>query len=412
MSDPTQRSAFIAVGIRLMADDNDTALPDPATDFIGIELDGITRGSPFTTEQSNEATGSLVSGAAQVIGQAASFAFTSRIRGAGPGVVYTSTVKPPLHAALSACGKRAQFQAAVAAAALTAGSATSATLANGAPATAGALVGMPLILSGGTANNGRLPMVTGYSAGRVATLSETFDTPLTTGESAAIPANWTYSGTTPADATAKATDQPLAVIAFYRDGVLFKYTHCRGVVNLNGRSARPGFAAFSFAGIFAGKTDAAVPSLAALKQHAPPNLARGTDASNVAIFNRKPVSISTWSFNDGANVTSSEDPNTNIGFGAGEIGQRTPVLTIDPLATLVANRDVLAQISTGALVPASFRYGTQAGNRWALTIPVAQVTGESDTQRDNLVGEQITAQAISQGKDAYLRDTDSILCFY
>lgn len=410
MADVTQRSAFIAVGIRLMADENDTALPDPATDFIGIELDGITRGSPFTQEQSNEATGSMVAGAAQVIGQAATFAFRSRIRGAGAGVTYTSTVKPPLHAALSACGKRAQFQAAVAAAAITAGSATSATLASSFPATAGALVGMPLLLTSG-ANSGRAPLITSYTAGRVASLSENFDTALTT-EAAAIPANWTYSGTSPADATAKATDQPMAVIAFYRDGVLFKYTHCRGVVNLDGRAARPGFAAFNFTGIFAGKTDAAMPSLAALKQHAPPNLAKGTDASSVAIMNRKPLSLSTWSFNDGANVTSSEDPNTTIGFGAGEIGQRTPVLTVDPLATLVANRDVLSQISTGAVVPASFRYGTQAGNRWALTIPSAQITGESDTQRDNLVGEQITAQAISQGKDAYLRDTDSTICFY
>ncbi|WP_010545215.1 hypothetical protein [Sphingomonas elodea] len=410
MGDVTQRSAFIAVGIRLMADENDTALPDPSTDFIGIELDGITRGSPFTQEQSNEATGSMVSGAAQVIGQAATFAFRSRIRGAGAGVTYTSTVKPPLHAALSACGKRAQFQAAVAAAAITAGTATSATLATSFPATAGALVGMPLLFTSG-ANSGRSPLITGYTAGRLATLSETFDTPLTT-EAAAIPANWTYSGTSPADATAKATDQPMAVIAFYRDGVLFKYTHCRGVVNLDGRAARPGFAAFNFTGIFAGKSDAAMPSLAALKQHAAPNLAKGTDASSVAIMNRKPLSLSTWSFNDGANVTSSEDPNTAIGFGAGEIGQRTPVLTVDPLATLVATRDVLAQIAAGAVVPASFRYGTQAGNRWALTIPAAQVTGESDTQRDNLVGEQITAQAISLGKDAYARDTDSILTFY
>ncbi|NLS25708.1 hypothetical protein S2M10_06780 [Sphingomonas sp. S2M10] len=410
MSDPTQRSAFIAVGIRLMADDNDTALPDPATDFIVIELDGITRGSPFTTEQSNEATGSLVSGAAQVIGQAATFAFRARLRGAGPGVTYTSTVKPPLHAALSACGKRAQFQAAVAAAAITAGSATSATLATSFPATAGALVGMPLLFSSG-ANSGRIPLITGYTAGRVATLSENFDTALTT-EQAAIPANWTYAGTSPADAAAKATDQPMAVIAFYRDGVLFKYTHCRGVLNLEGRSARPGIGGFNFSGIFAGKSDAAMPSLAALKQHAPPNLARGTDSSNVVLFNRKPLAISTWSLNDGASVTSSEDPNTTVGFGAGEIGQRTPVLTVDPLATLVANRDVLAQIASGALVPASFRYGTQAGNRWALTTPIAQAAGEGDTQRENLVGEQITAQAISQGKDAYGRDTDSILCFY
>ena len=44
-----------------------------------------------------------------------------------------------------------------------------------------------------------MPLITDYTAGRVATLSDQFGTPLSSSNSAAIPANWTYAGTTPAD---------------------------------------------------------------------------------------------------------------------------------------------------------------------------------------------------------------------
>ena len=413
MSDPAQRGANVAVLIRIMTDDNDTAAPDPTTDAVPVEYSSINRNSPFTTEQSTEATGSLVGGAADVQGQAATFGFQSRIKGAGNGVVYTSSVKPPLHSALAACGMKPLFTAAIVAALATAGGATAVTLPASFPATARALMGMPLMIGAGV-GVGRVPFVIEYTAGRVATLTENFSTPLDATTSLALPANWTYAGTSPSDAASRLTDQPKAVIYLYRDGVLWKYTHCRGIVDLSGNAAKRGMAQFTFTGIFAGREDVAVPANLVVANHLAPTLVKGSGAgaSSVALLKRRELSLSTWSLTNGSQVTSPEDPNTPQGFGPGEIGGRVPVLTVDPLATLVANRDTITDIGTGTVMPGVLRHGMTQGNRWAVTMPQLQLTGESDTQRGDLVGEQITAQAQSIGKDATGRDTDRIISFY
>ena len=411
MADPTIRPANVAVLVRLMADENDVGAPDPTTDAIPVEIDSINRNSPFATEQSNEATGSLVSGAPMVVGQAATISFRSKMRGVSPGATYSPTVKPPLHAVLAACGMRPQFHAAIASAVATAGTGTSATLANGFPATLRGLVGLPLLITAGV-GAGRTPLVTDYSAARVAALAETFTPALDGTSSISLPAAWSYAGTSPSEASARATDHPMAVIWVYRDGQLWKYTHCRGVPTFNGSSAKPGFAAVSFSGIFAGKEDAAVPANVVVAGHLAPTLVRGNDGSSVALLNRKPLSLSTWSLDAGSQVTSSEDPNTNNGFGPGELSGRTPVLTVDPLATLNTNRNVIADIQAGNTYSGALRHGTQPGNRWSLTMPLLQPTGESDTARGELLGEQITLQARSLGKDAVGRDTDRIVAFY
>jgi hypothetical protein len=100
---------------------------------VPIEADSFTHNTPWTNEASNEATGTLVAGAPLIIGQAATFSFKSRIKGAGAGIDYTSAIKPPLHQLLQATGRRGQFTAAIAAAVATAGTTTSATLGTGFP---------------------------------------------------------------------------------------------------------------------------------------------------------------------------------------------------------------------------------------------------------------------------------------
>lgn len=413
MSDPAQRGANVAILIRLMTDDSDTAAPDPTTDSVPVEYSSISRNSPFSTEQSTEATGSLVGGAADVVGQAATLGFQSRIKGAGNGITYTSSVKPPLHSALAACGMKPLFTAAIVAALATAGSATSATLPASFPATVRALMGMPLLIGAGV-GSGRAPFVIEYTAGRLATLTETFNPALDATTSVALPANWTYAGTSPSTEAARLTDQPKAVIYLYRDGVLWKYTHCRGVVDLSGNAAKRGMAQFNFTGIFAGREDAAVPTNLVTANHLAPTLVKGSGAgaSSVALMKRRELSLSTWSLTNGSQVTSPEDPNTPQGFGPGEIGGRVPVLTVDPLATLVANRDTITDIGAGTTMSAVLRHGTVMGNRWAVTLPQVQLTGESDTQRGDLVGEQITGNAQKIGYDATGRDTDRIICFF
>lgn len=408
--DDTIRTANVAVLVKLETTPGVDANPDPTVDAIPVETDSITRNSPWTTEQSNEANGSYVAGNPMVVGQAASIGFRSRIKGAGAGATYSSTVKPPLHQALQACGMRGRFQAAIATALASAGGATSATLAAGFPGTDRSLIGMPLVISAGV-GVGATPLVAEYTAARVATLTDSFAPALDATSSIAIPANWTYAGTSPADATARATDHPTATVYIYRDGVLWKYVGCRGVLALDGKTARPGFAGFTFSGIFAGRVDAAVPTNLVVASHMAPVLVQGSGVSPAVLLNRKPIAISTWSLDAGSQASSPEDPNTNYGFGQGQLAGRTPMFKVDPLATQVATRDSIAEIGAGTEMTGALRHGSVAGNRWSLTLPRLQKTAEEDGTRDQFVSEQLTAQALSLGRDSATRDTDRILCF-
>lgn len=413
MADPTIRPANVAVLLKLQTADGSPATPDPTVDALPVEAGSVTYNSPWTQEQSNEATGSLVSGAPLVIGQAARIGFRSRIKGAGAGVAYSSTVKPPLHRALQACGMRGQFTPAITTQVATAGSATTATLGASFPATAMALVGMALAITAGT-GAGATPAVTGYTAGREATFADAFSPPLDPTSSFALPANWTYASTSPSDQASRLTDQPGATIWIYEDGTLYKFTDCRGVPTFDGASARPGFAAFAFTGIYAGRSDAAIPVNLTVAGHSAPVLVQGAAAgASLAVgVNRKPLAISRWSLEPGSDLEVPDDPNTPFGFAGGQIVDRTPLLKLDPLATLVANRDTISDIGNGTTMPAVLRHGSIAGNRWSLVAPLAQPVAADPGTRGKLRSEDMSLQLRSGGRDAVARDTDRILCFY
>lgn len=411
MADQLIRPANVAVLLKLETIEAVDAMPDPTVDGVPVEADSVTYNAPWTTEASTEATGSLVTGAPLIVGQAATVSFRSRIKGAGVGATYSSTIKPPLHQALQSCGWRGQFQAAIATALATAGSTTSATLAAAFPAITRALVGMPLIVTAGL-GVGATPLVVDYTSARVATFGDEFGTALDVTSSLALPANWTYASTSPSDADARATDQPSATIYIYEDGTLLKFVGCRGIVNLDGTNAHPGYGGLSFTGIYAGKTDAAVPTNLVVANHSAPVLVQGTSTSRALLVNRKPLAISRWSLDAGSQIENTEDPNTTYGFGSGQIVDRTPQLKIDPYATLVANRDTIADIGNGVTMSAVLRHGSQVGNRWSLTLPLAQPVDAAPGTRGKLRSEEMTLQARSLGRDAVTRDTDRILCFY
>jgi hypothetical protein len=410
MADPTIRPMNVAVLLKLEPVEGTDAAPDPALDALPVEADSVTFNNPWTTEAANEATGSLVAGSPLIIGQAATVSFKSRIKGAGVGAVYSATVKPPLHPAFQACGWRGQFTAAIAAAVATAGGVNTLTLAAGFPGTARALLGMMLLIGAGT-GAGAAPTVIEYAATRVATLSEGFTPPLDATTSVSLPANWTYASTSPLDAASRLTDQPSATIYIYIDGTLRKFVACRGVLGLDGKSARPGYGTFNFTGIYAGKVDAAMPTTLVIAGHTAPVLVQGTGKSPAMSMNGKPLAISTWSLDAGTQLEVPDDPNTPQGFGSGQIVDRMPMIKVDPLATLVANRDTVADIGNGVLMPVVFRHGAQAGNRWSLTVPRAQPVSNDPGARGKLMSEDVGLQCLTIGRDAVTRDTDRIIVF-
>ncbi|USI71617.1 hypothetical protein [Sphingomonas morindae] len=408
--DPTIRPANVAVLFKLQPDENTPVVPDPTADAIPVEADSISYNSPWTQEASNEATGSLVAGAPLIIGQAATFSFKSRIKGAGAGAVYSAIVKPPLHQAFQACGWKGLFSAAIAGAAATAGTATSVTLPAAFAGASRAVIGMLLAISAGT-GAGATPAVVEYTAARVATLGEAYNPALDATSVVGMPANWTYAQTSPSDQASRLTDQPAGTCYIYEDGTLLMFTACRGTLSLDGQNARPGYGTFSFTGIYQGKVDAPIPANLAIANHSAPTLVQGQASSLAAVLNRRALTISTWSLDPGSQIENVDDPNTPFGFGAGQIVDRVPVLKVDPLATLVANRNTIADIGNGVTMPAVLRHGSVAGNRWALIAPLAQPTAADPGTRGKLRSEQMSLQCRSLGKDAIGRDTDRILCF-
>ncbi len=411
MADPVIRPGNGLLLLALQSADDTYATPSALTDALPYEEDSIDFNGPFKTEQSNESNGSFAAGAPLVIGQPATFSFKARLKGAGLGATYTTAVKPPHHAALAACGWMPLFTAALAAAALTAGTANSATLGTGAAATAQAYRGMPLMLTGAPAA-GRCPLIVDYSAAKVATLAESYGAALSTSNQGAIPANWSYAPTSPVDAATRASMHPSATIAYYEDGVLHRWGNCRGTIDFEGSSARPGMATFSFTGVYLGRTDAAMPTNAVIPGHSAPLLVQGSAAGPAAQIAGKPLPISKWSLKNGGEIETPDDPNTTYGFGAGQITDRTQVLQVDPLMTQVAVRDTLAAIASYAQVPAALQFGATQGNRWSLLLPTSQPTDMTPGTRGKLRSETINYQALSPGRDSAGRDGDAILCFY
>ncbi len=407
----TIRPRNVAILVKMETTPGTDAVPT-AADAIPFEADGYSYNSPYQSEQSNEANGSLVAGAPLVSGRPAQVSIKVRVKGAGAGTVYSATVKPPHHVLFQACGKRGLFTASVSAAALTAGSVNSATLGTGFAGVAQSYVGMPLQLAGGT-SGGRIVHVSDYTAARVATLADVFAAALDTSVTAALVPNWTYAGTSPKDTAARATDNPAATIYIYEDGTLHKFVGCRGQISdCSGETAKPGFVTFQLTGIYAGAVDATMPTVT-VPQHSAPVLAMGAGGVNPAlVINRKELKVSTWQLNDGQQLSSPDDPNTPYGFGAAEIGGREPALVIDPLKTLKANRDPIAEIESGAIYPGVLRHGVTAGNRWSLTFPKLTISNLDYGTRDIYRKEDQTLRALNPGLDAASRDSEAVFCFY
>lgn len=382
-----------------------------AADAFPFEVDGYSYNAPFRAEASGEANGSLAAGAPLVVGQPAEVTIRVRLKGAGAGAVYAAGVKPPHHQLLEACGWRGLFKAAVAATALAAGTVSSATLAAPFTATAQDYRGLPLQLAGGT-SGGRLVHVSDYTAARVATLADLFGAALTIATTAALPANWSYAPTSPADAAARAVDHPSGTLYIYEDGSLRKFVGLRGRMELTGETARPGFATFTFSGIFAGRTDVARPS-DAVGQHLAPVWAMGTGGVTPAlVVNGKELTARTWSLTSGAQLETVDDPNTAQGFGAAEIAGRAHVLGLDPNEALVSVRDTVAEIEAGTRYAGVLRFGTVAGNRWSVVAPLLQPTDPAPGTRGIFRTEQLQLAAPNNGLDPVGRDSDTVLCFY
>lgn len=385
--------------------------PAAATDAFPFEIESLSIGSPFTTEQSGEATGNMVAGAPLVFGQAVPVGIRCRIKGAGAGVTYSASVKPPAHALLASCGWVGLFTDAVAATALSAGTTTTATLATPFAATAQLYRGQRLILAGG-APAGAHPVITNYTSGRVATLADIFAVALSTGSTGEIKPNWTYAMTSPISDAERTAQQPSATLYFNEDGINYKLLGFRGKLATSAQTARPGYFDIQGMAIWGGQADLDMPTGAVVASHAAPMLNMQTGISPAFAIDRKLLPISNFNYDPATQVDSYEDPNTINGFGAAQIGGREGVLTCDPLKTRLSVRNHLAALeANGGPFVGVARAGQVSGNRWAQSWPQLLPQSVEWATRGNARSENLAYRAMSPGRDSASRDGDSILCF-
>lgn len=407
----TIRSRFQALLFKIESTEGVDASPTGSADAIPFTAGSWSNGVATRIIDNPENTGTLAQGVPIIAGQAVPISFSFPVKGLGAGTTYSGSVKPPHDAVYSAAGMRGVFTSAVSTAVATAGTTTTATLGTGFGTTAQMYRGMPFAVSAGP-NSGESLLCTDYTAGKVATFGDLLGTAFTTSSSLALVANWTYAPTSPASPSARLTDHPSATVYIYMDGKLRRFTGVRGRVDFSATSSGAMIGTFTGTGTYVGESDASVPAQPNLAGQAAPIILQGSNPAEAFLINRRALPVSQFALQTNAVVETPDDPNSVNGFMPGIIGVRAPVFTCDPLQTLVATRDTLADIIAGTNYTGIIRGGYTSGNRFGLVMPRLQPLERGDSERGQLMAEALQLRVLPPPtQDSNTRDNDYVLSF-
>jgi hypothetical protein len=346
------------------------AAPSPVTDAVLVE--SLRTSNQLQVERTEGHTGTLDRDPSITGGLLQQVSFTVKAKGSG-----TPEAPPEWGKLLKACGWAEVITAAAIGAApqaATAGSATTVTGGANFTATAQLYRGMPLLLTGNPAA-GAFPFVTDYTAAKLFSLSDTFSPVLDASTLLQIPKNVLYR---PASASI-----PSLTLWVYKDGVLEKFVGCRGRFNGVLRSSGALSLSFTFWGLpGAARSDAAVPASPVFDQTRPPVWTnQNLTGQGAAKLNRLSVGIASLNFDSGNELSYPDNPGAAEGFDVAEIVARDITGRIDPMSTLVATSDRMAQLRAGTLMPLHARLGTAAGNRLGLVFPQIKALDLGDEDR-------------------------------
>lgn len=268
------------------------------------------------------------------------------------------------------------------------GSTTTAQLGVAASATAQAYRGMPINLTDEVAGTS---FITDYTTGKIATLTDTFGA-IDADTSYQIPVNVLYRPLS--------DNIPSLTMYVYRDGVLEKFVGCRGNVQFRLDVNGAPVASFTFMGVYAGKTDAAVPASPVFQATQPPPFQNGK-----LLMNRLPVAAAQLTLDSGIELAWPDDPNQVEGYRPVIPTFRRMNGSINPLETLVATRDLMSDFRNGTRRIIHARWGQTAGNRMGITIPQAQYLNHTPGDRNRLAQAEVPFEAVGANAGAFL-------CFY
>lgn len=352
------------------------------TDASPTSVDAVLCEDPLFTPDvniinTNEVTGSLDSSPPIVGGIKGKVTFSVYLKGSG-----TAGTAPQFGKLLRACGFAETITASAVPASPAAlqagGSGTSAVLGTAAGTASNAYLGMPVIFSSASAGgvNGTA-FVADYTTGRVASLTDSFGTStLVATSNYQIPVNVAY---TPSSASA-----PGLTIYLYEDmgggnGKVRKLLGCIGSVTLSVDAGGVGKLNFTFMGMYAGESDASLPTGMTYEATRPPVWRSGK-----MLMNRVAAAVKTLSSDVGNTTPMPDDPNQTEGFNVPLITVRNITGSVDPLDVLVATNDVMSAFRNGTTHILHARWGSTSGNMLGITYPSSLYTGNNPAERENL----------------------------
>lgn len=178
-------------------------------------------------------------------------------------------------------------------------------------------------------------------------------------------------------------------IHFWRDGLLWKLTGCRGNVSMTMVTRQAALWSFTMQGRFASITDD-TPGAATLDSTRPVPWRNG--AFTIATVAAAVQSVS-WDLNN--TLTLPDNPNDAEGFDAPVITGRDIQGSMNPLETTIATRDLFTIFRAGTTQALLCTFGTAGGNITNVAIPAAKYRGDSQVDRGGLLAVDIPFSAVS-----------------
>lgn len=379
------RKRNAAVLLKLEASEGVPETPSASVDAILVENPQLTVDPNLIA--TDEVTGSLDGRGSIVGGIKGAISFDVYCKGSG-----TPATPPEFGDALKACGWAETITAAAVPAAPEAcaagGSTTLAVLGASASATAQIYRGMPINFTGAVTLSS---FIADYTAAKNALLADTASGAIIATTSYQIPINVRYG---PASGVI-----PSATIEYYEDGVKYVLAGMRGTLTGTWTAGGALKLSFRFTGMFVSKTDVAVP-VCTYDATRPPIWKGG-----VSKINRVAAACRQMTLDMGNQLPYPDNPNAAQGFDPTIITRRALTGSIDPAATLVATRNLLADLQAGTQRIIHGKMGIVAGNSFGLTIPAGLITADNPGDRDGVAAEQVNFECVGQ-------DAGAFLCFY
>ena len=254
--------------------------------------------------------------------------------------------------------------------------------------------GMPVLLSGNPATP-IWSVIADYLATRVALITDLMGSTLNTSTKMSIPANVLYKPIS--------TAIPSGSIEFYLDGVKYQFAGCRGTAKFSFPAGGAPKASFSLTGMYVNKLDAAVPAVT--YDGTRPGIWRASKF----LLNRLVTALKMLNLDTGAQSQYPADPNQTEGFSSPQITDRNMSGDMDPYATTIATRDIMAAFRSGvqAIINAVLIGGNASnpGQRISVLVPKAQHISYKPGKDGKLATEQV-------GFFPFGQDAGFFICIY